>query len=75
MKYLLYVAILIVALGLLAGIDLTSSTTSSKTLDLTYYKDTSTNLCFAKVVSYSAGGRSIASITCVPCDSVKHLLK
>ena len=43
--------------------------------EITYIKDGRTNLCFAQKTSYSADGYIITSITCVPCDSVRHLLK
>lgn len=42
---------------------------------LTYFKDNSTGLCFATVNSASAGAYQITSIACVPCDSIRHLLK
>lgn len=37
-----------------------------------YWKDERTNLCFAAVRN---PGSHAYSFTCVPCDSVKHLLK
>lgn len=38
--------------------------------EIIYFKDTRTGLCFASVLTNTA-----ISITYVPCDSVKHLLK
>lgn len=43
--------------------------------NLTYFKDPSTNLCFATINSSDRYGFKVVSITCVPCDSVKHLLR
>jgi hypothetical protein len=42
---------------------------------ITYFKDKRSGLCFAQVVSYSYSGYTVSSISNVPCDSVKHLLK
>lgn len=41
---------------------------------MTYFRDTTTNLCFAVVNSASYAGYSITTITCVPCDSLKNVL-
>lgn len=42
---------------------------------ITYFKDKSSGLCFGAINSGSADGYEITSLTCVPCDSVKHLIK
>lgn len=42
---------------------------------ITYFKDDETNLCFATINSSTYGGYEIVSITCVPCDSIKKLIK
>lgn len=41
--------------------------------NLTYFKDERTGLCYAVVNSISTQGGSYTSITCVPCDSLKHV--
>lgn len=41
--------------------------------NLSYIKDSTTNLCFA-VLTYCSYARMSYSIACVPCDSVKKLL-
>lgn len=41
---------------------------------IVYLKDSTTNLCFAVLKSYNNKG-DIYSFTCVPCDSIKKLLK
>jgi len=38
--------------------------------DVRYFRDTRTNLCFAEI-----GGGDSYAFTCVPCDSIKSLLK
>lgn len=53
----------------------TSEYTISDPKDITYFKDDRTKLCFASLSSYSYGMNQVASISCVPCDSVKHLIK
>lgn len=49
---------------------------SVDTREIVYFKDVRTNLCFAKIEfslpNYNANG---VSISCVPCDSVKHLIE
>lgn len=40
-----------------------------------YFKDKSTGLCFAKIVSETVYSHYVTSITCVPCDSIKNQLK
>lgn len=43
--------------------------------EITYFKDHKTNLCFAKVEnSFSGANNYSLSITCVPCENVKHVL-
>jgi hypothetical protein len=42
--------------------------------EIEYFKDERANLCFGKLVSASID-YTVWSFTCVPCDSVKHLLK
>lgn len=37
-----------------------------------YFRDSATGLCFARVLYCK--GYSTSSISCVPCDSVAHLL-
>ncbi len=44
-----------------------------KSNGIIYFKDTSTNLCFAKIHSSTYNGFEVASITCVPCDSLKRI--
>ena len=45
--------------------------------DLVYFKDDRTNLCFAATASrkFMSASTTGLGVTCVPCDSVKHLLK
>lgn len=44
--------------------------------NITYFKDSRTGLCFAAINSLSLKSlNEFVSITCVPCDSVKHLIK
>lgn len=43
--------------------------------NMTYFRDDRTGLCFASVNSRTYNAYSVTSISCVPCDSVKHLLK
>lgn len=50
----------------------TSTDTEEVQTNLNYFKDTTTNLCFASITSVNSYG-SITSITCVPCDSIKNL--
>lgn len=40
-----------------------------------YFKDSKSNLCFAGVSKYVYKSGSGIAIACVPCDSVKHLLR
>lgn len=47
---------------------------SDNTENITYTKDHRVNLCFGMVNSMTNGTYQVTSITCVPCDSVKHLL-
>lgn len=42
---------------------------------ITYFKDDRVGLCYAAIGSQGHSYSPILSITCVPCDSVKHLLK
>ena len=42
---------------------------------ISYFKDKRTNVCFASTYSTSYNGFEIVSITCVPCENVKHLIK
>lgn len=42
--------------------------------EVEYFKDQRVGLCFGKIESFNWDG-SIWSFTCVPCDSVKNLLK
>ncbi len=46
-----------------------------RTDDITYFRDPKSELCFASVGFVTYGLNEGVSITCVPCDSVKHLLK
>ena len=45
--------------------------------DIIYFKDKRTNLCFGAITSRKARSfdTSGLGLTCVPCDSVKHLIK
>jgi hypothetical protein len=45
--------------------------------DMVYFKDSRTNLCFGAVASRKAMTASTTGlgVTCVPCESVKHLIK
>jgi len=70
MKYLT-----ILALILLTSCDTGPATSDEATNQITYMKDNKSGLCFARTTSNSYGGHDITSITCVPCDSVKNLLK
>lgn len=45
--------------------------------DMVYFKDSRTNLCFGAVASRKAMTASTTGlgVTCVPCESVEHLIK
>ena len=43
------------------------------TNNIVYFKDYKTGLCFASVNSITSNLYTVASITCVPCDSLKNL--
>lgn len=43
--------------------------------EVTYFEDPKTNLCFAQASSQSYLGYNITSITCVPCEAIRELLK
>ena len=53
--------------------ELTEDTIIQK--EISYFKDKRTNLCFASVYSTSYNGYEVVSITHVPCENVKHLIK
>lgn len=40
-----------------------------------YFKDKRTNVCFASIYSITKDGYQVVSITHVPCENVKHLIK
>ena len=40
---------------------------------ITYFVDTTTGICFGKIKSYTYNSYQVASITCVPCDSLKKI--
>lgn len=40
---------------------------------ITYFKDESTGLCFAKINSSTYYNYEVASISCVPCDSLNKI--
>lgn len=61
---------LLVAIGcLLSSCD---KTTEGGSPSLTYFKDSKTNLCFAKYWNFNSYG-SVTSIACVPCDSLSKV--
>lgn len=72
MKKILGIAVLITFLSCQTT---TPTDTVSVKDNITYFKDERTGLCFATVSSVSEGYYPIASITCVPCDSVNKLIK
>lgn len=43
--------------------------------DLYYFRDNATGLCFAAINSTTAQLYRVTSITCVPCDSIKNVIK
>ena len=45
--------------------------------DMMYFKDSRTELCFGAVASRKTMSASTSGlgVTCVPCESVKHLIK
>ncbi len=45
--------------------------------DITYVKDSRTNLCFGVMASRKSFSTDAIglSLTCVPCESVEHLIK
>jgi len=53
--------------------ELTEDVTIQK--EISYFKDKRTNLCFAYIYSTSYRGYEVVSITYVPCENVKHLIK
>lgn len=55
----------------------TSDNVNVDTTKFSYYKDSRTNLCFAVVASRKSGSTDATGlgVACVPCDSVKRLLK
>lgn len=57
------------------GPQISDETISEDSHKIQYFKDERTGLCFGNISSYSYGLNEVASFTCVPCDSVKHLLK
>lgn len=67
--------ILMLGAFLLTSCDSSVQDSQSATDRLTYFKDARTGLCFGQVISTGYGGFTSTSITCVPCDSVKALLK
>jgi hypothetical protein len=53
-----------------------SGETKVITDNITYTKDSTTNLCFAVIkFSLNGSGRYGYSMTCVPCDSIKNKLQ
>jgi hypothetical protein len=61
-------------MGLLSCQSTTRPNTKSLGNDVTYFKDTITNLCFGAIASQTNTPYDIVSITCVPCDSLKKVL-
>ena len=49
------------------------SDTDSIENKIVYFRDTRTGLCFGAINSISYASYAVTSITCVPCDSLKHL--
>ena len=68
-KLVAILSILIISCG---SNDLQKQETVDKNVE--YFKDSRTNLCFGVIKSFNWDG-SIWSFTCVPCDSVNHLLR
>lgn len=68
----------VIALGLvlaLAGCDTTTSDGKNPGGALTYFQDTRTGICFAKVVSITKDGFPVTSISTVECTTLveEHL--
>lgn len=70
---IIVIAAIITVLFISCSSEIKNSTEASKSI--TYVKDNRTGLCFGQQTSTSYSGYTITSITCVPCDSVKNLLK
>ncbi len=67
--------LLVITTIFLLSCDSSIENSEELTTRITYFKDNDTNLCFGQITSSSYGAHTVTSITCVPCDSVKHLLK
>lgn len=52
----------------------TMSNSTEVTEAVSYVKDVRSNLCFARMNYWDGEGYDV-NVVCVPCDSVKHLLK
>ena len=59
----------------LMGCDTAITSSEEAAKEITYFKDMRTGLCFGQMTSVTYYSFYINSITCVPCDSVKHLLR
>lgn len=70
MKYLISI---IAALTLFSCKNSVGDDHSVKSNGITYFKDTTTNLCYGKIQSPTYSGFNVASIACVPCDSLKRI--
>ena len=72
---------LTILLGLVIALTSCSVNTSSNVdfdgTDIVYFKDKRTGLCFGAVASRKTGSVSTTGlgVTCVPCESVEHLIK
>jgi hypothetical protein len=74
MKKLLLLLALCFVLGSCEQTTTTDVQKLSTNYNISYFIDNRTGLCFGALSSRTHGGWSVVSITCVPCDSVKHLL-
>jgi hypothetical protein len=72
---------IIIVLGLGLGMMSCSVSTSGNvdvdSNDIKYVRDSRTNLCFGIVASRKSFSTATTGlgVTCVPCESVKHLIK
>jgi hypothetical protein len=46
---------------------------NSYKMKISYIRDARTGLCFATSGSFSEGGYTVVSISCVPCDSLNRV--
>lgn len=76
MKKLISIAVIVIITSCDASVSTVDQSQKEKIANsLTYFKDTTTGLCFAAIGSGAVDRLAEAnvSITCVPCDSLKNI--